>query len=117
LPNSVKGGSSSSSSSSDVEQQQLSALQQLLPKLFVVGAETWPLVTGILNGAPAKLSEWLPADRKAGVRDYTEFVDTRGYGFISVTMVRDAGKVYVTELYAYDAGEGFEVQFEEGSAI
>jgi hypothetical protein len=89
-----------------VEQQQLSALQLLLPKLFVVGAETWPLVKGIFNGAPPRLSEWLPADKKAGVQDYTEFVDTRGYGFISVTMARDAGKVYVTELYAYDAGEG-----------
>jgi hypothetical protein len=95
----------SSSSRSDVEQQQLSALQQLLPKLLIVGTESWPLVKGLFNGAPTKFSEWLPADKKSGVRDYTEFVDTRGYGFISVAMARDAGRVYVTELYAYDAGE------------
>jgi hypothetical protein len=109
LQNSTNASSSSSSSrssrsSGDVEQQQLAALQQLLPKLLTVGSESWPLVKGLFNGAPQKLSDWLPADKAAGVRDYTEFVDTRGYGFISVTLIREHGKVYVTELYAYDAG-------------
>lgn len=87
-----------------MEQQQLTALQQLLPNLFVVGSRTWPLASGLFKGAPAALAEWLPSTLNSGVRDYTEFIDTRGYGFISVTMVRDAGTVYVTEIYAYDAG-------------